>query len=75
MKRIDFLSLLTAAAAATGLSSCKGGGGDKKAIKVSGSNTMAQVATDRNRGGCMVAVPLLFAICYSELVVQLSVGV
>ena len=43
MKRIAFLSLLTATAAS--LSSCGGGGGDKKSIKVSGSNTMAQVAT------------------------------
>lgn len=41
MKRIAFLSLLTSAAV---LTSC-GGGGDKKSIKVSGSNTMAQVAT------------------------------
>ena len=46
MKRTVFLSLLTAAAAATGLSSCGGGdSGSKKTIKVSGSNTMAQVAT------------------------------
>jgi phosphate transport system substrate-binding protein len=39
MKRIVFLSLLTAAA--TGLTSC--GGKGKKTVKVSGSNTMVQV--------------------------------
>lgn len=52
MKRIVFISLLSAAAA--GLTSCGGdssstsasGGGDKKSIKISGSNTMAQVATE-----------------------------
>jgi phosphate transport system substrate-binding protein len=41
MKRIAFLSLV---ATTVILSSC-GGGGDKKEVKVSGSNTMAQVAT------------------------------
>ena len=40
MKRIVFISLLTAAAA--GLTSC-GGSDEKKSLKVSGSNTMAQV--------------------------------
>ena len=41
MKRIVFISLLSAAAAA-GLTSC---GDSKKSLKVSGSNTMAQVGT------------------------------
>lgn len=44
MKRTAFLSLITAAATVS-LCSCGGGGGEeKKTIKVSGSNTMAQVA-------------------------------
>lgn len=40
MKRIVFLSLLTSTVV---LTSCGGGGKDKKSLKVSGSNTMAQV--------------------------------
>ena len=40
MKRIAFLSLITASAVFT---SCSGGNKDKKSLKVSGSNTMAQV--------------------------------